>query len=129
MKFRFEVKRGQAAAVGQHGQSAGRDALTDLSPPLMPLPSLDVVPSQSDPQLLGHSLAPHTFPLLLLPGPSAHHPRAAPSPRCSPSPWHCPGLVLAAEPGAGGAGRGPGAACVGPCAQGCWQGTQRGTAL
>lgn len=33
MKFRFEVKRGQAAAAGQHGQSAGRDALTDLSPP------------------------------------------------------------------------------------------------
>lgn len=34
MKFRFEVKRGQAAAAGQHRRSgAGRDALTDPTPP------------------------------------------------------------------------------------------------
>lgn len=93
MKFRFEVKRGQAAAAGQHGQGCADRSESSLMP----------VPSQSDPQLLGHTLAPQTFPLLVLPGPSAHHP-PAPSPRCSPK--RCPGLVLAAEP-AGLAG-GPG---------------------
>lgn len=74
MKFRFEVKRGQAAAAGQHGQGCAERSESSLMP----------VPSQGDPQLLGHTLAPQTFPLLVLPGPSAHHP-PAPSPRCSPS--------------------------------------------